>query len=267
MDMAMEELIEDPERLLRCGRGDAPVILSVPHGGDRPISGIEGVRRAPHDPSPWRFATDTDFNTIPLTEHIRERMITLGVAPYTVISHVLRRDLDLNRTWEHNLHGYDKDQVDEESIEMAHGAFSGYHRVLSSYIDDITSRLPSSVAERCFLFGIHGTHLELGRDIELGTLNGASALSELVYPVGGVDLDLWTAFESAGFTLAGGPDPNSELHRGCYVSARHGLGGRGGINTVLVEVARPLRRGERVADTGWRMGDALARFVQETLIG
>lgn len=267
MDVPMGELTEKSERLLLFGSGDAPIILSVPHGGDRPIPGIEGVRCAPHNPGPWRFATDTDFNTIALTQHIRERMMSLGVVPYMVISHVLRRDLDLNRTWEHNLHGYDDDQVDEESIELARNAFAGFHKRLAGYIDDMKSIFPPAVADRCFLLGIHGTHLPPGYDIELGTLNGASAMAELVYPIGGVALDLWTAFERRGFALAGEPDPESEVHRGCFVSARHGLGGRGGVNAVLVEVARPLRHRDRVADTGRRMGEALAGFVRETLLG
>lgn len=70
-------------------------------------------------------------------------------------------------------------------------------------------------------------------------MNGVAALPELVYAVEGKGLDLRTALEQTGFNLAGGPSPEAEVNRGCYVSARNGMAGCGVANAVLISVAPP----------------------------
>ncbi len=261
----VRDLKEDRERLLRFGPGDSPVILSVPHGGTTPVPGIEGRRGNPKIPGDWEYFTEIDVNTLRLGELVRERMAEHEVIPFTVITMAHRRDLDINRSWDHNLRGYEAAGVPEDAIRRAKHVFDGYHDTISEYIGDIRERFGPNLVENSFLIDLHGTHLASGAQIELGTLHGVSAKIELVYPVAYTVPTLWDAFAQAGFTLSGEPVPEGEDLEGCFVSAHHGRLNPGGLNAVLIEVDISLRQEDELPRTAARIGDVLAGSVRAAI--
>src|SRR5262245_29959473 len=76
--------------------GNAPVILTAPHGGDLLPASIPDRTAARCGGS---ATTTTDLNTIDLVRAMQARYFArFGQYPHVVIAHIARRKLDANRT-------------------------------------------------------------------------------------------------------------------------------------------------------------------------
>lgn len=83
-----------PGELLRVEEGNIPILLSVPHGGDKPLPGVpkrtgKGRRN---------FLALRDTYTIELAEVTLQALRKNGMRPYLVMAHASRKYVDANRS-------------------------------------------------------------------------------------------------------------------------------------------------------------------------
>jgi len=227
--------------------GNAPLLLTFTHAGSKRIPGIKladstGTKR--QDPGAigckFNAGSTHDTRTRELAESILEYLDWhCDITPYMVIPHVSRRDLDLNRSWEHNRKGYELGNVDQKVINIANKYYDDYYQAINTHIAAIQGRFDATVSARSFHFDFHGIGLDANIDIELGTLEGKAADKPLVYGGAGVELAVIDALKNQGFRFKNNSATNNALE-GCEVLAQAGLENNG-LQSVQLEFSQESR--------------------------
>jgi N-formylglutamate amidohydrolase len=227
---------------VQASTGTLPLILTVPHDGDRPIPGV-----------PPRTGGERvrDVGTRALAEGIADALETrLGARPYLLVALFARRYVDANRPLETAL----------ETPE-AIPAYSAYRDRLAAFVAEVRERFP----EGALLVDVHGH----GRDPDLvfrGTRSGLT-VRRLVERFGPAALQgpnsLTGALAARGYRI----DPaqgGTRLDEGPWFVGGHTVSAYGshrpeGIDAIQLEFGRALRAQSRTASD---VADALADFLR-----
>ena len=255
-------------------QGNTPLLLTFCHAGQRRIDGIEiddsTTRRQNPGLADCGYNTGRDTRTEVIAEAILAYLDWQGIVPYIIVGQVHRMDMDLNRSWQHNQIGYQNGGVSVADINNAQQIYDAYSNAILAYSADIRARWPAADTDRAFHFDIHGISLAAGVDIELGTLNGNAADTNLVYGSTGVTLSVMAALQNQGFSFAANAATNATLE-GCEILSTYGRH-RGGLNAVQIELDQAIRgiqspsltAPERLAvtrETGRSIGMALEQLI------
>ncbi|WP_461534025.1 N-formylglutamate amidohydrolase [Sinomicrobium sp.] len=136
--------------------GDAPLVLSVPHGGtmnplDIPDRSCKGA------------VLGRDTHTIELTREIQKILVEeYGVKPHVVVSNLSRRKVDLNRAIERGTCGN----------EEAKPAWQQYHNYVDTALKEVLKKHKNAL-----LLDMHGHAIRIER-LQLGYLIGGEKIAE-----------------------------------------------------------------------------------------
>lgn len=264
----MRWLSEETDIWLEHAVGDVPLLITFAHAGRRLVTGISGLREDPSLSDCGFNNSINDLRTREIAEAILDHMDWRGLRPYMIVPQVSRRDVDLNRSWNHNQTGYSIGGVPSPVQSEAQDIYNGFYDQIRSFIDDIRSRFAASDSDRALLIDIHGISLTDDIDIEIGTLQGASADSAIVYTSTGDQVTLIDVLTSQGFALRADA-ATAEEFRGCEVLRVNGQSA-GGLHAVQVELSSRLRGSEEdgndemrvfARQTGVRLALALEDFL------
>lgn len=223
--------------------GTMPVVLSAPHGGDRPMPHIP-VRQRSDLP---KFQTVRDERTTELTEKLAETLAEeLGRQPYLVILRAERKYVDVNRPAEH---AYE--------AEPAQAVYEAYHHALRKACDEIRAKWKHGL-----LLDVHGQTLE-DRVIFRGThnLETITALRQRAGPEVYRQLD--RALEQQGFRVLPPAEERETRFTGGYIVQTYGSHHPDGIDAIQWEFGSELRQKEVLDQTARQAGKALAEFVRQ----
>ncbi len=254
--------------------GNVPLLITFAHAGTKRVQGIAqtggGTARADPGLADCGFnSSPSDARTRGVAEAILDRMEWRGMRPYMIVPYVSRRDVDLNRSWNHNQTGYRLGGVGRAAQGLARRIYRGFYDEMQAYVDEIERQFGAAEAQRAHCFDIHGIRLSSTIDIEMGTRGRTSADPDLVYDGGGA-LTLIQALLNQEFQLRSSA-ATTEPFGGCEVLRRFGLGG-GGLNAVQIELSALLRGSAGVtaddkrrlaAQTGERLAMAFEAFLQQ----
>lgn len=238
------------DRLVLVGRGELPVLISAPHGGQWKIKGVEPRTGEGMAQGPSGFFTGRDGGTEELAKALVDEITKrTGKAPYFVISATHRRYLDPNRPPEIAFEDEDAKPVYER-----------YHGSCAEYCRDILTRFRTGV-----LLDLHGQGTSAGT-VYRGTQNGktnqrlrerfgdlAIAGDESLF--GLLKREGWTVFpdplegkEQAGFT-------------GGYIVKTHGSLRADGLDAYQLEFGAQYRSVTNRAKTAEQLTNAVIRYL------
>jgi N-formylglutamate amidohydrolase len=266
----MRWLREETDIWLEHTVGDVPLLLTCSHAGRRLVNGISGLRADPALSDCGFNDCRNDLRTREVAEAILDHMDWRGLRPYMIVPQVSRRDVDLNRSWNHNQTGYATGGVSGAAQNVARIIYDGFYDQIQSFISDIRSRFAASDFDRTLLIDIHGVSLADDIDIEIGTRQGTSADVAIVYTSTGDSVTLWDTLSIQGFALRSTAATAREPFSGCEVLRVNGRSS-GGLHAVQVELSSRLRGGEEDSDdamrvfarhTGVRLALALENFLK-----
>lgn len=223
--------------------GTMPVVLSAPHGGDRPMSHIPARQRSDLP----KFQTVRDERTAELTEKLADALAEeSGRQPFVVILRAERKYVDVNRPPEH---AYE--------AEPAKAVYVAYHRALRKACDEIRAKWKHGL-----LLDVHGQTLEDGV-IFRGThnLETITALRQRAGPEVYRQLD--RALGKQGFRVLPPADERETRFTGGYIVQTYGSQHPDGIDAIQWEFGSELRQKEVLDQTARQAGKALAEFVRQ----
>lgn len=223
--------------------GTMPVVLSAPHGGDRPMPHIPARQRSDLP----KFQTVRDERTAELTEKLADALAEeSGRQPFVVILRAERKYVDVNRPPEH---AYE--------AEPAKAVYVAYHRALRKACDEIRAKWKHGL-----LLDVHGQTLEDGV-IFRGThnLETITALRQRAGPEVYRQLD--RALEKQGFRVLPPADERETRFTGGYIVQTYGSQHPDGIDAIQWEFGSELRQKEVLDQTARQAGKALAEFVRQ----
>ena len=260
---AAAALAKSPDELVRVARGELPILVTAPHGGQEPIPGVAprnvkdpGLRAAS---ARWGGAVDsrdggTEALALALAEEIRK---LTGRSPYVVVAKFHRRYVDANRPMALALEN-----------DAAKPYYLHYHRTIRGFVDEIRGRHPAGL-----LLDVHG-QAKLPDALARGTRNGRSITK--LYRRAGADgitgpKGLFGLLEAQGFRVAPsnkdriGSDPEVRGLDGGYTVATYGSDNADGIDAFLLEFGTVYRRADRVARTAAEAARAVVAFYEAHL--
>jgi N-formylglutamate amidohydrolase len=235
-------------------RGTIPLVVSVPHDGDKPISGVE--RRRDRDAS--GEATVRDLNTIPLALEMGRWLERLsrargGGRPYLVYTTAARRYVDMNRP-------------EAEAYEDPDAApcYRAYHASLRTFLREVWARWPQAASSGALLMDLHG-QATFRESLVRGTRDGQT-VSRLIARHGKAALvgpdSVFGGLEARGYQVVppgATPDaPEPRAFRGGFIVATYGSHHGNGIDAIQFEVGTALRTNRSRRD---RLARALAESV------
>ncbi len=241
---------EGINQLVTIEKGDLPIILSAPHGGRDPISGVPprkgvGVR--------W-FKAQSDTNTDRLTENLANALEKKsGKRPYVVIARFHRKYLDANRPPEH---AYESDHPNAKAV------YDTYHAALAKARSEVIRRWGSGI-----LFDLHGQAAE-PKAIFRGTQNGKTT-THLVNKFGREALvgetSLFGQFAKQGLRVIPsiGSSDRETRYTGGHIVRTYGSDSGGTVDAVQLELGRELRNLK--AGTADKLAAAIVAFAKDYL--
>lgn len=221
--------------------GTLPILLTVPHGGNRPV---------PNVPPRTRGITSTDGYTIEIAQDVAKHLeASLGARPYLVAARFTRKHIDANR-------------APAQAYESPHAkaAYDAYHGEIRRFIGEIKERFPKGA----LLLDLHGQSDDPAV-LHRGTQNGAT-VAVLLRRHGPDALtgpkSIFGAIAGKGFQVfpPNGPigfPPEDKRFNGGYTVQQYGSRSAEGIDAIQLEPGRDLRRDPRFAAA---LGDAIATF-------
>lgn len=217
--------------------GNLPILLTVPHGGLRPV---------PDVPQRTRGVQSTDGYTIELAQAVAKHLeASLGARPYLVAARFTRKHIDANR-------------APAEAYESPHAkaTYDSYHGEIKRFIGEIKTKYPQGA----LLLDIHGQSDDVAV-LHRGTQNGAT-VAALLRKHGPDALtgpkSIFGIVQSKGYKVF---PPNGPIgfpredrrFSGGYTVQQYGSS----IDAIQLEPGRDLRRDPRFAAA---LGEAVASF-------
>ncbi|WP_197525402.1 N-formylglutamate amidohydrolase [Pseudobythopirellula maris] len=232
-------------------RGDAPIILTAPHGGT--LSYPFNERSCTDGQA---CALDTNTRQLALTTSNEFYALT-GLRPYVVIAQGHRRFIDLNRSSEE---AYDD--------QLAAPYYDYYHNAIDGFVADVRQRFG-----RGLLMDIHGQSAEPDTILR-GTLDGLS-VTEMLNALGEDALNgpgsVMRSFDEQGFKVYPDVDvPYAEQEEdphfsGAYTVEAYGSNNASGIDTIQLEFGYDYRGGESWRDTAAALAVAMQAYHETYL--
>ena len=221
--------------------GNLPILLTVPHGGIRPV---------PNVPPRTRGITSTDGYTIELAQAVSKHLeASLGARPYLVAARFTRKHIDANRA-----------PAEAYESPQAKTAYDAYHGEIRRFIDEIRAKYPQGA----LLLDLHGQS-EDPQVLHRGTQNGATAAALLRRH--GPDAltgprSIFGVIQATDFKVfpPNGPvgfPPEDRRYSGGYTVQKYGSRNADGLDAIQLEPGRDLRQDPRFAAA---LGEALAIF-------
>jgi N-formylglutamate amidohydrolase len=242
--------------LITAQRGEAPVIISAPHGGRVRIPGAtersKGVKVL-------------DTNTAQLALLVSQRLTErLGRRPSLVVAHFSRKDADANRAPEPG--------PDDEAFASpaAKACYDAYHAALRACVDESKA----TFGTRVLLVDIHG-QARMPEAIVRGTRQGSS-MAHLVAEHGHDVIDgprsIVGLLAAKGYVVepplrsqvaSGEPVPDAprreRFFAGGWITERYGAARDDGVNAIQLEFGR--MRVDSLEKTARDAADAIAEFA------
>lgn len=239
------------DNLVEVEKGELPIILSAPHGGNAAIPGAI-VRQGDGGGS---FSRKRDLGTAELTKQLADAIEQeLGKRPYTVIAKFHRKYVDANRP--------EKRAYESKNAELAYDA---YHRAIAQAHAEVAERWGRGV-----LFDIHGQARE-PMGIFRGTQNGKTA-TYLVRRFGRDAIvganSVFGQLAADGVKVLPAIDSKELEHPsydGGYIVMKYGSAVSGTIDGIQLELGRELRGASAREVTAEKLASAIAAFAREYL--
>lgn len=226
--------------------GNLPILLTVPHGGLRPVPNV--VQRT-------RGITSTDGYTIEIAQAVAKHLeASLGARPYLVAARFTRKHIDANRA-----------PANAYESPHAKATYDAYHGEIRRYIAEIKAKHPQGA----LLLDLHGQSDDPAV-LHRGTQNGATAAA-LLRKHGPDALtgpkSIFGVIQASGFKVfpPNGPigfPPEDRRFNGGYTVQTYGSRNPQGLDAIQLEPGRDLRKDPRFAAA---LGEAIATFRQAYL--
>jgi len=239
----------DPLGMLTIWAGAVPIILSAPHGGREPISGIpvrkgQGVRH---------FTTERDSNTAELAEQVALTLASyLRARPFLVVARFERKYIDANRA-----------PGDAYENHNAAPYYDAYHRAFRD-----ASTQTRGGWRRGLLLDLHGQGAER-ETIFRGTAQGLS-VTELERRFGREAItgakSILGYLAAKGYKIAPGSMSGQEVRfTGGFIIRNYGSHDPDGIDAIQLELGAMLRERRNLKRTSDDLAEAIAVFAKEYL--
>jgi N-formylglutamate amidohydrolase len=239
--------------LVTARRGDLPIVIAAPHGGDEPIPGV----------APRKTGVSLrDENTLEVAEALAARLeVELSKRPFLVLARFHRKYADANRA---------EGEAFEDDRARPH--YAAYHAAIRSAIDEAERLAPG----RALLLEIHGQSRDPDT-IHRGT-HDRKSVKRLLERRGADALSgpasIFGALAAAGYKVfppvaPAPPDAKEDPEfNGAYTVGRYGSQNRDGVDTISIEIGRdfrekPERRDRFAAD----LVRAIAKFYKAYVAG
>lgn len=244
----------DISRYVTIRAGQAPIILSAPHGGDRLLPGVPERTNA----GQRFFELVRDQRTAELVDRIAYYLARRhSAAPYVVIARFERRHVDANRAAE--------DAYTPPGDGGPKLVYDAFHNSLAGFSAEVAARWGRGI-----MLDIHGQSRRPEAVIR-GTDDGETVAS-LIRRHGEAALigpnSIFGALAAKGYTIAPtgkADDKLEQLFRGGPIVRMYGSWRGGAIDAIQVEVGSRYRAPERLEQTARDMSDAIATFTKAYL--
>jgi N-formylglutamate amidohydrolase len=249
----------DANRYVVAERGELPLILSAPHGGNARIPGVadrvrpEGAAAA--EAAKWGgfHGGAGDVGTLELAQAVAARVkARLGRAPYVVLALAQRRNVDLNRP-AHLAY-------DPPGDGGPKAIYDAYHRALAAFRHEVTQGFG-----RGLLLDIHGQGEARGT-VFRGTVD-TRAVAHLLHRHGQAALSgpdsIFGALAAKGYDVhpaIGSMAREDRRYSGGFITATYGSAGGGTLDAIQIEFGTDLRTKERRPQTAEDLAEAIVRF-------
>jgi len=185
-------LAAEPQSLVVVQRGELPIILSAPHGGQESVPGAEPRKGEGLERKPGGFVTARDTVTEELAQEVADAVaLRFGKPPYSVVSKAHRKYLDPNRAPAAAYEG-----------DAAQAVYDAYHAALEDACREVQARFHTGL-----LLDLHGQG-SAKDTVFRGTKNGATvaALRQRFGEAAHTgEAGLWGQLKRRGWTVH--PDP------------------------------------------------------------
>lgn len=234
--------------LVAVQKGDLPVILSVPHGGLKPVPEVPPRLGIGLPPGSNGFFTGRDGGTEELAAAITKAVVEkTGKKPYTVVAKFHRRYIDVNRPPE----------IAYESPN-AKGTYDAYRGTLAAYCKEVRTKYG-----RGLLLDVHGQTAILTAVIR-GTQNGKTVallrqrFGEKAHT--GPE-SFFGLLDKAGLSVHPPKLDDKEYPtlNGGHIVQTYG-GEAFGIDAIQLEFGVVFREPRAYADTGKKVAGAIEQF-------
>jgi N-formylglutamate amidohydrolase len=231
------------QALVTAWRGELPLILSAPHGGEVRVPGSQTRKSG---------VVVRDENTAELALLISQEVTDkLGAKPYVVIAQFSRKDADANRA---------ATEAFENAASEAH--YRAYHAALRQAVDECRERFGEAL-----LVDLHG-QVKRPAVIARGTRDGRTmqALERRKgpeYTIGASSIGgrlLQKGYDVVPRTAADGSRTPEVLFNGGYIVAEYGTMSEKGIDAIQLEFGEQRRQLLTLARD---CGEVLASFLKE----
>lgn len=243
--------VERSTPLVVATRGQLPILLSGPHGGQ------EKIPQAPprSNKGAFRFTTGRDVNTDILVDAIADELQARfdGKRPFVVRAKFHRRYLDVNRR-----------PGDAYEAPAAQAVYEAYHAALAGYCAEIRRQWGHGL-----LLDVHGQVARVDAVVR-GTNDGKT--DELLRRRFGEGAhfgpqSLIGRLAESGLKVHPTAAGEKELpsFRGGYIVQTYGSHERFAIDAVQLEFGSNLRRTDAVRETARKAAEAIERFARQYL--
>ncbi len=239
-----------PDKLLTVWAGTLPIILSAPHGGRQPVSGVP-VRRGV---GVAQFTTEGDSHTDELAHRIATKLEErLGAKPFLVMAHFERKYIDANRP---------RDGAYESAEAKPY--YDAYHHALEQGCAQVRREWG-----RGLLLDIHGQGTEVDT-IFRGTGNrGSVSALERRFGIEALSgpKSILGQLALRGYRIVPDTASNERERRytGGYTTRNYGSHRPTGIDAMQLEFGTSLRARANLNRTAGDLADAIAVFAREYL--
>jgi N-formylglutamate amidohydrolase len=244
----------DADAYLLVQRGDAPVILSAPHGGREVIPGVADRRVGS---SSFRVATVRDENTLELAQALASALAgRIGGAPHLVAARFARINIDANRPA--------REAFTPPGDGGAREIYGRYHDALAVAHAEVRRRFG-----RGLLIDIHGQNMAYGT-LFRGTANGTTVRS-LLARNGSAGLtgpnSVFGVMAAKGYAVhpaIGSNEREQPEYSGGFIVRTYG---GGAIDAIQLEFGANARSSNALSRTASDLADAIAAHVKAFVIG
>ncbi len=243
-------LAAEQQSLVVTQRGELPIILSAPHGGNEPVPGAEPRKGEGLERKPGGFVTARDTGTEELAHEVADAVaLRFGTPPYFVVSKAHRKYLDPNRA-----------PAAAYECDAAKAVYDAYHAALEDACREVQARFHTGL-----LLDLHGQG-SAKDTVFRGTKNGAT-VAALRQRFGDAahtgEAGLWGQLKRRGWTVH--PDPFDGREQpgftGGYIVQRYGRQADFGIDAIQLEFGASYRSAARRPATATVLADALADYA------
>lgn len=251
LPLAVVPAADPTDPLIDVRRGNIPIIISAPHGGQEDVPDVPPRENR----DAYRFVTGADVNTRDLAHKIVARLEKeLGGKPYYVVARFRRRYLDVNRTAEH---AYES--------PGAKFYYDAYHGTLAEFCRDVQTKHGAGL-----LIDVHGQATYKGQ-LLVGTVGGESM--KLLRQRRGDEVlvgrrGIVGYLQDVGFDTVpalNATDFNVTKYNGGEITQAYGSHRPAGIDAVQFEFGSKLRTTDVLDDTADRAAEAVATFYRAYL--